>query len=151
MLLEEVAFYLLLKKIEKLINFCFCFFKEAKTSNIRITFFHNFLKKSTFPTCRSTSKCTHNLSKTMTKSWLCVQLSKHEDMVLDVYLSVKNRRTSLMLFGFVWFHLERETLRAIERLNELEIRGHKILVKEVAYSRRSYKNCLTIVVCTSNL
>ena len=46
--LEEVAPYLLLKKVEKLIIFCFFLFWEAQTNNTKSTFFRKILIKGTF-------------------------------------------------------------------------------------------------------
>ena len=68
----------------------------------------------------------------MMKDWLW-QLFESKGKITNIYLSKKKRRPKDCPFGLVSFMSRGGAYRAIYNLNEMEIRGSKIIVKE--YSR----------------
>ena len=75
-----------------------------------------------------------NLPSAMTKAWLW-QIFQFGGKVVDVFMSWKKRRTSQTLFAFVRFSKLMDAQLAIKNLNEIEIRGCKVLVTMAEYRR----------------
>ena len=90
-----------------------------------------------------------NLPTSMSKSWLW-QLFGYEGKVVDVILSWKKRKNNQQPFAFVRFAKLHEAKKAINNLNDVDVRGCKIKVSLAEYRRKMDSQKDRFVNMTSN-